>query len=574
MRSTLVCTVLAQLIVGSIAAAEPAGQPPEGGTPTARLHYYYPVPTSNPAQTIETDVCVYGATPGGVMAAIAARRMGKSAALVEFGRYVGGMTSSGLSKTDGGKSAAGISREFYKVVGPRDFPPAAAEAQFLKMLEADGVRLFREHRLKRVEKGGDRITLVEMENGNRFRAKMFIDATYEGDLLAMAGVSYTVGREANAKYGETIDGVAPWSKAHNFRFPVDPFRTPGDPASGLLEGITCAADGRSPRIGPKTPSPRPSPVNGEGEAEGTVPGCPGIVGQADRRVQAYNFRMYLSKRSDRIPFPKPASYDPDRYTLLARYLAAGATFADFIQLQEGDSNNQGGFSTDNIGGSDRWPEADYATREAIYQDHVTYQQGLMWFLTHDERVPAAIRQTVGTYGLSPTDFQETGGWPHQLYVREGRRMVSDYVMTEVNCRGKIVAEDSIGLAEYNMDSHHCQRCAIVDPDAKTGEPRMIVRNEGDVQVHVPGPYPVAYRAIVPKRSECANLLVPVCLSASHIAYGSIRMEPVFMVLGQSAGTAAAMAIDAEVPVQQVDYAKLRTRLLADHQMLDSPNKNK
>jgi hypothetical protein len=530
MRSTIVFAAIAALFTGAVGAAEQ----------TAGPHYYYPVPDAIPPQTVETDVCVYGATPGGIMAAIAARRMGKSAALVEFGRHVGGMTSSGLSKTDGGQHAAGISREFYKVVGPRDFPPAAAESQFLKMLEADGVRLFREHRLKRIEKSGDRITLVETENGNRFRAKMFIDATYEGDLLAMAGVSYTVGREANTTYSESLNGVARWSKAHNFRFPVDPFRTPGEPASGLLAGIF---------------------------AKG-----PGQIGAADRHVQAYNFRMYLSKRADRIPFPKPADYDPDRYTLLARYIAAGATIPDFMQLQEGDSNNQGGFSTDNIGASDRWPQADYSTREAIYQDHVTYQQGLMWFLTHDERVPVAIRQAVGAYGLSPSDFRETGGWPHQLYVREGRRMVSDYVMTEANCRSKVVAEDSIGLAEYNMDSHHCQRCAIVDPDAKTGQARMIVRNEGDVQVHVPGPYPVAYRAIIPKRSECANLLVPVCLSASHIAYGSIRMEPVFMVLGQSAGTAAAMAIDADVPVQQVDYTKLRARLLADHQMLDSPAK--
>jgi hypothetical protein len=257
---------------------------------------------------------------------------------------------------------------------------------------------------------------------------------------------------------------------------------------------------------------------------------------------------------------------------LARYIAAGATIPDFMQLQEGDSNNQGGLSTDNIGASDRWPEAGYATREAIYQDHVIYQQGLMWFVTHDERVPAAIRDAVGAYGLSPSDFQETGGWPHQLYVREGRRMVSDYVMTEANCRGKTVAKDSIGLAEYNMDSHHCQRCVVIEADKRTDRSLATARNEGDVQVHVPGPYPVAYRSIVPKKSECANLLVPVCLSASHIAYGSIRMEPVFMVLGQSAGTAASMAIDADVPVQQVDYANLRARLSADHQMLDAPAK--
>jgi hypothetical protein len=542
-----------------------------------RPQYYYPVPAAKPAQTIETDVCIYGATPGGIMAAIQARRMGKSAALVEFGRHVGGMTASGLSKTDGGKHAAGISSEFYKVLGPRDFPPAAAEAQFLRMLEADGVRLFHEHRLQRVEKSGDRISVIEMENGNRFRAKMFIDATYEGDLLATAGVSFTVGREANATYGETLNGVALWSNAHNFRFPVDPFRTAGDPASGLLEGITCAAKPGVARGGQSPFSPQssiPATSGPTAEKKGTVPGCPGTIGDADRHVQAYNFRMYLSKRPDRIPFPKPANYDPDRYTLLARYIHAGATIPDFMQLQEGDSNNQGGFSTDNIGGSDRWPEADYPTREAIYQDHVTYQQGLMWFVTHDERVPVAIRQAVEAYGLSPSDFQETGGWPHQLYVREGRRMVSDYVMTEANCRGKVVAEDSIGLAEYNMDSHHCQRCVVIEANKQTGRSSATARNEGDVQVHVPGPYPVSYRSIVPKRSECANLLVPVCLSASHIAYGSIRMEPVFMVLGQSAGTAAAQAIDADVTVQQVDYAKLRARLLADQQMLDAPAKKR
>jgi hypothetical protein len=282
--------------------------------------------------------------------------------------------------------------------------------------------------------------------------------------------------------------------------------------------------------------------------------------------------MYLSKAPNRIPFPQPAKYDPDRYALLARYIAAGAKIADFMQLHEGDSNNDGGFSTDNIGGSDAWPEADYLTREKIFQDHVTYQQGLMWFVTHDERVPAAIRSEVGTYGLSPTDFRETGGWSHQLYVREGRRMVADDVMTEHNCRGTTVADDSIGLAEYTMDSHHCQRCVVSEIDKKTGEWRAIVRNEGDVQVRIPGPYPVGYRAIVPKESECANLLVPVCLSASHIAYGSIRMEPVFMVLGQSAGTAAAMAIDGKIAVQKVDYSKLRTRLLADRQLLNVPRR--
>ncbi|HKD37734.1 MAG TPA: FAD-dependent oxidoreductase [Pirellulales bacterium] len=515
-------------------------QAASGGDAGSGLHYYYPVPPADPPRVVEADVVVYGATPGGLMAAIQARRIGKTAAVVEFGRHVGGMTASGLSKTDGGKYAGGISREFYKAVGNRDFPPAAAEAQFLKMLKADGVQLFTEHRLKSVAKSGNRITEIEIENGNRFQAKVFIDATYEGDLLAKAGVSYTVGREANSKHGETINGVTAGSNAHNFRFPIDPYRTPGDPASGLLETISATA--------------------------------PGKLGDGDRHVQAYNFRMYLSKAPNRIPFPKPADYDPDRYALLARYIAAGAKIADFMQLHEGDSNNDGGFSTDNIGGSDAWPEADYATREKIYQDHVAYQQGLLWFVTHDERVPEAIRREVSAYGLPPTDFTETGGWPHQLYVREGRRMVSDYVMTEHNCRGTTVADDSIGLAEYTMDSHHCQRCVVNEIDKKSGQRRAIVHNEGDVQVRIPGPYPVAFRAIVPKELECANLLVPVCLSATHIAYGSIRMEPVFMVLGQSAGTAAAMAIESNVAVQKVDYGKLRATLLADRQLLDAPTR--
>jgi hypothetical protein len=501
--------------------------------------YYYPLPKANPAQTFDADVCIYGATPAGVTAAIQSRRMGKSAMLVEFGRHVGGMTASGLSRTDGGRHSTGIASEFYKAVGKSDFRPAAAEAAFRHMLAAAGVRLYTDERLASAAKSGTRITEIEMESGNRFRAKMLIDATYEGDLMAAAKVSYTVGRESNATYGETLNGITSGSTtAHNFRFAVDPFVVPGDASSGLLPEIS--------------PEPR------------------GNVGKGDRRVQAYNFRMFLTKSADRIPFPKPRGYDPARYALLARYIAAGARIADFMELHEGDSNNVGGFSTDHIGASDLWPEADYATREKIFQDHVSYQQGLMWFVTHDPRVPRQMREKISGYGLSPGDFLDTGHWPHQLYVREGRRMVSDYVMTERNCRGQAVADDSIGLAEYNMDSHHCHRFVQTESDQTTGRTRAIIRNEGDVQVAPVGPYRIAFRSIVPKAMECDNLLVPVCLSASHIAYGSIRMEPVFMVLGQSAGTAAAMAIDAQGPVQNVEYRKLSARLLADHQLLDPP----
>ncbi len=508
-----------------------------GADASAKLRYWYPLPAAAPAQVIECDVCAYGATPAGVTAAIQAARMGKSAVLVEFGRHIGGLTSSGLSATDGGNHIGGIAVEFYQGLGKHSgFLPAAAEERFRTMLDEAKVKVFTERRLASVTKDGGTIRAMVMENGDTFRAKMFIDATYEGDLLAKAGVSYAVGREANAQYQETIDGIQ-HPGAHNFTKPVDPFVIPGDPKSGLVAGISNAAAD-----------------------------APGEFGAADKRVQAYNFRMYLAKMPEAIPFPKPAGYDPKRYELLLRYLEAGASVGDVMQLHVGDSNNNGGFSTDNIGMSAEWPDADYAQRERIYQDHVTYQQGFMWCLANEPRVPEKIRSAVAGFGLDRRSFAETGGWPHQLYVREGRRMISDYVMTEHHCRGETSADDGVGLGEYNMDSHNCQRFVMKKGDA------WVVKNEGDVQVHIPGPYSVSYRSIVPKAAECANLLVPVCLSATHIAYGSIRMEPVFMVLGQSAGTAAALAIDAGVAVQRVDYATLRARLDADKQVVVPPPK--
>ena len=523
---TATMSVLAFATAASL-AADPANP---------NLRYYYPVPPVANPQTIKTDICVYGDTPAGITAAIQATRMGKTASLVVFGKHLGGMTSSGLSKTDGGKHAAGISSEFYAVVGKANFTPAAAEKQFATMLEQAGVKVYYEHRLKSVTKEGAAITEIAIENGNKFAARMFIDATYEGDLLAMAKVSYTVGREANTQYNETLNGTRAGG-GHAFKYKIDPYLTPGDAKSGFLPGIS-----------------------------NTAPDAPGKLGEADKHVQAYNFRMFLAKMPDAVPFPKPANYDPKRYELLRRYIAAGASggteLRDFMQLHVGDSNNNGGFSTDHIGAADPWPDATYDEREKIYQDHVTYQQGFMYFLANDPGIPEKVRNAVSAFGLAKGNFEATGGWSHQLYIREARRMVSDYVMTEHNCRAKVVAEDSIGLAEYNMDSHNCQRYVVRSADGD------YARNEGDVQVRVPHPYPVAYRAIVPKAAECTNLLVPVCLSATHIAYGSIRMEPVFMVLGQSAGTAASLAIDAAIPVQKVAYTALRERLLKDRQLLD------
>ena len=518
---------------GVLVAAEPSSA--ASNTP----RYYYAVPPANPPQTIATDVCVYGDTPAGITAAIQAARMGKTASLVVFGTHIGGMTTSGLSATDGGKTAGGIAAEFYEAVGKSKFLPSEAEKQFRAMLDQAGVKVYFEHRLASVAKEGPAIREIVMENGNRFRAKVFVDATYEGDLMAMAKVSYTVGREGSAKYTEPNNGIQ-MPNNHNFSECVDPYVIPGDEKSGLLPEIN--------RVGPIEP-----------------------LGSGDKRVQAYNFRMYLAKMPDAIPFPKPKDYDPKRYELLRRYINIGTppvSTRRFMQLKVGDSNNQGGFSTDHIGASDRWPEASYAEREKIFQDHVSYQQGFMYFLANDPGVPDDIRTAVSGFGLAKGAFDETGGWPHQMYVREARRMVSDYVMTGHNCLYEVIAGDSVGLAEYGMDAHNAQRFTSPSPNGAR------VWNEGNIQWPVPHPYPVAYRALVPKPSECTNLLAPVCLSASHVAYGSIRMEPVFMVLGQSAGTAACIAIDGKTSVQGVPYPLLQARLLADHQNLAWDGKEK
>jgi hypothetical protein len=516
--------LIAFLCLGLSASIFAAG--PE--TPSPGLRYYYPVPAANPQQVVEADVCVYGGTPGGVSAAVQAARMGKKAVLVVMRRHVGGMTSGGLTATDIGnrKAIGGFANEVYARIGKTSgFRPSDAERVFVELLRETGVAVFYEHRLKSVSKTGARIDAIVLENGNSVRAKVFVDATYEGDLLAGAGVSYHVGREANAIYGETINGIQ-YRKTHNFSVVVDPYVEPGNPASGLLPTISAEA--------------------------------PGKPGAGDKKVQAYNFRIWLSNAANRQAFPKPSGYDRGRYTLLERYWKAAPDKLQLpSQLRNGDCNNNGGFSTDHIGANYAWPEADYATREKIFQDHVNYQQGLMWFCANDSAAPEAVRAQVNAFGLVAGEFPETGGWPHELYVREGRRMISGYVMTEAECTSRKIVEDPVGLAAYTMDSHNCQRI-VVDG---------AVRNEGDVQTGVPRPYPVSYRSIVPKESECTNLFVSVCLSASHIAYGSIRMEPVFMILGQSAGTAAVLAIDSGVPVQRVDYAKLRERLLADQQIL-------
>lgn len=539
------------------------------------LHYYRAVEAGAP-RLVACDVAVYGGTPAGVTAAIQTARMGKQAVLLSFNTHVGGLTSGGLTATDFGNRASigGMALEFYDRAGRISyFSPSQAEELFLDMLEEAGVRVLFQRHLQSVEMDGGRITSITMENGETFKAAMFIDGTYEGDLMAAANVCYFVGREPVSAYGESAAGQFPKATgSYYYQFcelPISPYVDPDDPQSGLLPEISSEPEGES--------------------------------GEGDYKVQAYNFRMHLSNREGKVPFPKPAGYDPNRYDLLARFMnfspklqwSLNYTVEPMtdgpVQMRHGDSNNAGSFSSDYIGGNYRWPDGTYHTgsftelpepkrglpvalhdlyelRERIFQDHVDYQQGLVYFLANDPRVPRGLQVRVRRFGLDPSEFKETGHWPHQLYVREGRRMVSDYVMTQANGESKRSVTDSVGLASYPMDSHHCYR-GVVTRDGKT-----TVRNEGNFYVVCPKPYPVSYRSIVPKKEECTNLLVPVCLSASHVAYGSIRMEPVFMILGQSAGTAACMAIEDNVPIQSVDYVKLRKQLVSDEQQLwNKPN---
>ncbi len=515
------------------------------------------------------DIVIYGGTSGGVTAAIQAARMGHTAVLIEPTKFLGGLTTGGLGATDIGnkKAIGGMSREFYANIfkyysdaakwkqqtredyfakkphgntGSEDtmwtFEPHAASEVYDAMLAPvkDKVAIVFSERLdlkKGVVKDGAKITKILMESGREFEGKMFIDATYEGDLMAKAGVSYHVGREANATYGEQLNGVQiAHSKSHQFIKDVDPYVKPGDPSSGLLPGI---------------------------EKD------PGVEFSGDKKVQAYNFRMCTTDvPENRRDWEKPANYDEKWFELAMRNVEAGderiSWAPSWMPNRKTDTNNNHAISTDFIGQNWDYPEADYATRAKIWQAHEDWQKGLMWTYAHHPRVPEKIRAAFQKLGLAKDEFKDHDNWPRQMYVREARRMISDYVMTEKNCKRQEVVPDSVGMGAYNMDSHNIQRYVT-----KEG----FVRNEGDVQVGS-RPYPVSYRSIRPKAAECTNLLVPVCLSASHIAYGSIRMEPVFMVMGQSAATAAVHAIEEGKTVQDIDQAKLKERLLKDNQMLD------
>lgn len=553
------------------------------------------------AQVVEADLCIFGGTSGGIAAAVQAARMGKTAVIVNPTKYLGGLTTGGLGATDIGNKAAigGISRDFYHRLAQHyareqswtletapdyfakrrggqagasaltgadatmwTFEPRVAEKVYFQMLAESKTPVYLEQRLKSVTKAGPRITEITMENGRVFRAKMFMDATYEGDLLAKAGCSFHVGREANATYGETLNGVRASTPHHQFTVPVDPYVKPGDAASGLLPFIQ-SGDGGKPGDGDKATQAYNYRLCFTTDPKNRLPA------QKPQGMPQPKWDALLKAANGSLPVTPPANYDAKQFELLGRYLVAlvaankNPRLAQFwnpiwMPNHKTDINNNGGFSTDFIGRNYDYPNADYATRERIAKEHEAYIRGFCTFLATDPRVPEDMRREMQGWGPSRDEFLDTDGWSREMYVREARRLVGEYVMSEKNCRAVETITDSVGLGAYNMDSHNCQRIV------KNGK----VENEGDVQVPPMKPYPVSYRSIIPKAAECDNLFVPVCLSSSHIAYGSIRMEPVFMVLGQSAATAAAIAIDDKVPVQKVNYDKLRARLVADKQVLD------
>jgi PhoPQ-activated pathogenicity-related protein len=509
--------------------------------------------SAEPPAAQQFDLVVYGGTAGGVITAVAGARQGLKVALLEPGNHLGGMVSGGLGWTDYGKKdvIGGYSLEFFERVGRKygrpvewHFEPHVAESVFQEMVKEAGVQVFLGHRLRQrngVWKTGATIAEIFLENGARFRAKVFADASYEGDLMARAGVSYTWGREGSDEYGESLAGVREHTPLHQFRVPVSPL----DAAGRLL-----------PEITPRTND---------------------AVGAADKRVQAYNFRLCMTKTAEnRVAWRRPANYDAARYELLALYLPAleaelgrpltinDVMKADIVQNGKTDTNNNGAFSTDYIGGSYEYPEGTYAARARIRQAHVDYIQGFLYFLAADPRVPAALGVEMKQWGLCRDEFTDTAHWPYQLYVREARRMVGEYVMSQKDIQIELTKPDTVGMGSYNSDSHNVQRRP--DPEGKA------VENEGDMQVKVE-PYQIPYRVMLPKRQQASNLLVPVCFSATHVAYSTLRMEPQYMILGHAAGIAAAMAIDRGIAVQEVDTAALRATLQSQGAVLqDTKNR--
>lgn len=521
--------------------------------------------------TYKANVIIYGGTSAAVIAAVEVVKSGKKAIIVSPDTHLGGLSSGGLGYTDTGNKATigGLSREFYHRVwlhyndsnswkwekheeyGNKGqgtpamdgenrtmwiFEPHVAEKVFEDFISEYDIPVYRDEWLNResgvVTKDGKVVSFTTL-SGKTFKGKMFIDATYEGDLMASAGISYTVGREACSEYNEQWNGVQDgvYHHGHYFKSDISPYVIPDDSNSGLLPYVS---------------------------SEPIQPNCTG-----DDKIQAYCFRLCMSNHPDnRVPFEKPENYDPKNYELLARVFESGwdewFNKYDMIPNRKTDTNNHGPFSTDFIGMNYDYPEASYERRKEIIEEHENYQKGLLYFVSTDERVPEDVRNSMSKWGLAKDEFTDNGNWPHQLYIREARRMIGAHVTTENEVLGKTNVNDPVGMGSYTMDSHNIQRYVTE---------KGYVQNEGDVGVHPGKPYKISYGSITPKKEECTNLLVPVCVSSSHIAFGSIRMEPVFMILGQSAATAACMAIDRKEAVQDIDYSLLKEKLLSKNQIL-------
>lgn len=532
---------------------------------------FYSCGNASSKAVYEADVVIYGGTSAAVIAAVEVTQSGKSVIIVCPDKHLGGLTSGGLGYTDTGNKAVigGLSREFYHRVwlhyndssawvwqkhseyGNKGqgtvamdgenrtmwiFEPHVAEKVFEDFVKENNIAVYRDEWLDRengVAKNDGKIVSFTTLSGKTFKGNMFIDATYEGDLMASAGVSYQVGRESRDTYGEQWNGVQTGVLHHKHWFDkkISPYKIPDDSSSGVL-----------PRISTE---------------------YPGDYGAADNKIQAYCFRMCMTNHPEnRVPFPKPENYDSTQYELLARVFDTGRKdwFEKFdnIPNKKTDTNNHGPFSSDNIGMNYDYPEGSYDRRREIIKEHQDYQMGLLWFVANDPRVPEDIRTKMATWGLAKDEFVDNGNWPHQIYVREARRMIGEYVTTENDVLLKREVPQPVGMGSYAMDSHNVQRYIT---------PEGYVQNEGDIGVNPPAPYSISYGSIVPKKEECTNLLVPVCVSSSHIAFGSIRMEPVFMILGQSAAVAASIAIDKKTSVQEISYDELKTRLQERKQIL-------
>ena len=520
----------------------------------------------------EADVIVYGGTSAAIITAVQVAKMGKSVIIVSPDNHLGGLSSGGLGWTDSGKKEAigGLSREFYHRIWKQyqdenswnwqtklsygnagrgsplvdgdnptqwRFEPHIAEKVFEDFIADYNIPTYKNEWLDRqsgIQNKDGRIQSITTLSGKTYEGKMFVDATYEGDLMAATGINYHVGRESNSTYDENWNGIQTGTLDHKhwFMSDISPYKIPGDPSSDVLPLISRED--------------------------------PGEYGEGDHKVQAYCFRLCMTNvPENRKPFPKPDNYDPKRYELLARVYNAGRRdhFEKFdpIPNKKTDTNNHGPVSSDYIGMNYDYPEASYEKRQEIIDDHRLYQQGLLYFICNDPSIPKDIQTEYAKWGLAKDEFVDNDNWPHQLYIREARRMIGEYVTTEHDVTSTYDTPQSIGMGSYAMDSHNIQRYI---------KPNGFVQNEGDIGKHLRKPYKISYGSIIPKKEECENLLVPVCVSSSHIAFGSIRMEPVFMILGQSAGTAAVLSINKEISVQDLSYEDLKATLLADGQALE------